>query len=120
MEACVRQPLGIEDVGVVPIGQERDDGSDRRRQGDQGLAGRARHEIPQLFSLIPYVIGDISTVSVRVPCVNRVIGRRRGWSMSCGKVGRRGSAADGEGAVVVDGVVYHARQRDAVGWCHVR
>ena len=39
--------------------------------------------------------------------------------MSCGKVGGRGSGAEGEEAVDVNGVVYHAEQWYAVGWCHV-
>jgi hypothetical protein len=40
--------------------------------------------------------------------------------MSCGKVGGRASRAEGEGAVDVDGVVYHVGQCYAVGWCHRR
>jgi predicted DNA-binding transcriptional regulator YafY len=40
--------------------------------------------------------------------------------MSCGKVGGKGSGAEGEGAIDVDGVLYHAGQWYVVGWCPVR
>src|SRR5919199_673133 len=71
-------------------------------------------------SLSSYQLAPHGVVREEPPQTHRHLPKVLGRALSCGTVGGRGSAAEGEGAVDVDGVVYHAGQWYAVGWCHVR